>query len=331
MRVRTAAVTTEILRAAFGFIPDFDIGLEGFGSTPVVKARWGSSNILSYMGAMSQSYGYDASQLSHDAAKALTEAGYERRQEEWDFQGAQARAEMEQVKKQVAAADLRIQIAEADLTAHDRQVESAKSVDAYMREKYSNADLYAWMISQISGVYFQSYQLAYEVARRAERVFQRELAASDTGLIQFGHWDGLNKGLLAAEKLHHDVRRMEVAYLEQNTRELELTKHVSLRQLNPVALLAFKATGACQVTIPEWLYDLDGPGHYMRRLKSVSLTVPCVVGPYAGVHCTLSLHRSTVRISSQLLDGQYHPAGCRSALCRLVRVDPVGGDQQRNR
>ena len=297
--------TTEVLRAAFGYLPDFDIGLEGFGSSPTIKARWGSSNILSYMGAISQGYAYDALQLSHDATKALTEGGYERRQEEWDFQAAQARAEIEQVNKQIAAVDVRIQIGQADLAAHDRQVESAKVVDDYMRGKYSNADLYAWMISQITAVYFQSYQLAYEAAKRAESVFQRELAVTGADFIQFGHWDALKKGLLAAERLQQDVRRMEVAYLDQNTRELELTKHVSLRQLNPLALLTLKATGACQVTIPEWLFDLDGPGHYLRRVKSVSLTVPCVVGPYAGVHCTLSLHRSTVRVSSQLLDGQY--------------------------
>ena len=86
---------------------------------------------------------------------------------------------------------------------------------------------------------------------------------------------------------------MEMAYHDNNKRELELTKHVSLRQLNPVALLTLKATGTCQVTIPEWLYDRDCPGHYMRRIKSVALSIPSVVGPYTSVNCTLSLLRSS--------------------------------------
>jgi len=74
-----------------------------------------------------------------------------------------------------------------------------------------------------------------------------------------------------------------------------LTKHVSLRQLNPVALLTLKATGSCTLTIPEWLYDLDCPGHYMRRIKGIALSIPSVVGPYTSVNCTLSLLKSSLR------------------------------------
>ena len=85
-----------------------------------------------------------------------------------------------------------------------------------------------------------------------------------------------------------------MAYHDNNKRELELTNHVSLRQLNPLALLTLKATGTCQVTIPEWLYDRDCPGHYMRRIKSVALSIPSVVGPYTSVNCTLSLLRRAV-------------------------------------
>jgi hypothetical protein len=97
---------------------------------------------------------------------------------------------------------------------------------------------------------------------------------------------------------------MEMAYHENNKRELEMTRHVSLRQLDPRALLMLKATGSCQVTVPEWLYDRDCPGHYMRRIKSVALSIPSVVGPYTSVNCTLSLLRSSVR-KSPIAGSQY--------------------------
>jgi hypothetical protein len=84
-----------------------------------------------------------------------------------------------------------------------------------------------------------------------------------------------------------------------NLREFELTRHVSLRQLDPVALLNLKTTGSCTVSIPEWLYDLDGPGHYMRRIKTVAVSIPSVVGPYTSVNCTLSLQHSSIRISPE--------------------------------
>lgn len=299
----------DITRAAFGYLPDFDIGIEGFSSSPTVKGRWGSSNILSYMSALSQSAAMFAHMATYDANKALTEAGYDRRKEDWDFQAAQAANEISQLEKQIAAAEIRMSIAEQDLKNHDLQIEHARTVDEFMRNKFTNTELYHWMIGQISAVYFQSYQLAYDLAKRAERAFSHELGLQDSNFIQFGYWDGLKKGLLAGEKLQHDLRRMEVAYLEQNKREYELTKHVSLRQLNPLALLQLKATGSCDVTLPEWLFDLDCPGHYMRRLKTVSITIPCIVGPYANVNCLLTLQRSTVRISPQLGGDNYPREG----------------------
>src|SRR5260370_1456700 len=100
-----------------------------------------------------------------------------------------------------------------------------------------------------------------------------------------------------------------MASKENKKGEVELTRHVSLRQLNPLALLALKLTGTCQVTIPEWLYDRDCPGHYMRRIKSVGVSIPSVVGPYTSVHCTLSLLRSSLRKSPVPKDGEYARQG----------------------
>jgi hypothetical protein len=151
------------------------------------------------------------------------------------------------------------------------------------------------MVGQIAATYFQSYQLAYDVAKRAERAYRFELGLADSNFIQFGYWDSLKKGLLAGEKLHYDLKRMEMAYLDQHKREYEITKHVSLLALDPVALVKLKETGECFVNLPEALFDLDYPGHYMRRIKSVGLTIPCVIGPYTSVNCTLTLLTNSVR------------------------------------
>ena len=52
-----------------------------------------------------------------------------------------------------------------------------------MRSKYTNSGIVRWMVAQISAVYFQSYQLAYDLAKRAERAFQYELGVDDTNFI----------------------------------------------------------------------------------------------------------------------------------------------------
>jgi hypothetical protein len=57
-------------------------------------------------------------------------------------------------------------------------------------------------------------------------------------------------------------------------------------------------TGRCFVTIPEESFDLDFPGHYFRRIKSVSITLPCVTGPYVTIACTLRLLKNSIRINT---------------------------------
>jgi hypothetical protein len=95
---------------------------------------------------------------------------------------------------------------------------------------------------------------------------------------------------------------MEKSYLDENVREHELTKHFSLRLNFPLEFLRLKATGCCEIELPEWMFDLDYPGHHMRRIRNVSLTIPCVVGPYTGVHCRLTLLRSMTRVHPRLRD-----------------------------
>ncbi len=82
---------------------------------------------------------------------------------------------------------------------------------------------------------------------------------------------------------------MDKAYVERNAREYEITRHVSLALLDPDALLQLQTSGSCQFSVPEALFDLDYPGQYLRRLRSVSVTVPCITGPYTGVPMKLSL------------------------------------------
>ncbi len=102
-----------------------------------------------------------------------------------------------------------------------------------------------------------------------------------------------------------DLGRLRAAYLEQNRRDYELTKHISLSQLDPVALLRLRQNGECFVDLPETEFDLDYPGHYFRRIKSVSLSIPAVTGPYTSVACTLTLTGNSVRKDATLLAGKY--------------------------
>lgn len=303
-RAQIADLTGSIVGAS----PNVDIGISGFGGSPVVKTSWGSAQMIQIAKAVADGFRMKASAASHNAQMANIMAGYERRRDNWTLQGDVAQKEIAGLERQILGAEVRVAIAEKELDNLKQQIEQSKENEEFLRDKYTDAQLYQWMADQISSLYFQSYKLAYDLAKRAERAWQFELAQFDRSFIQFGNWDGLKKGLLAGEGLHHDIKRMEVAYLDDRRREYELTRHVSLRKLDPIALLRLRRDGECVVRVPEAWFDLDSPGHYMRRIKTVALSIPAVAGPHVPVRCTLTLLRSSIRVSPKI-DSEYARTG----------------------
>jgi peptidoglycan hydrolase-like protein with peptidoglycan-binding domain len=282
--------------SAAHLIPLFDVGVAGWAASPLTTVSFGGQNLGSALQAAAGVIQMISNHYTHDATMASIVGGYNRRWEEWKHQENLANKELDQIAKQIAAATIRRDIAKRELEIHELQIENAKAVDEYMRSKFTNRELYDWMSSQISALYFQSYQMAYDIAKRAERTYQFERGLTASSFIQFGYWDSLKKGLLAGERLHLDLTRLEMAYLDQNKREYEITRNISLLTLDPLALLRLRETGAAEFNLSEELFDIDYPGQYMRRIKSVSLTIPCVVGPYSGINCTLTLVSSKTRI-----------------------------------
>ena len=229
-----------------------------------------------------------------------TMGSYQRRQDDWNLQADLAKAELKQLDRQLIAAQIRLAIAEQDLRNHDRQTENAREADEYMRGKFTNQQLYDWMIGQVSPMYFQAYNMAFRLARQAEANMRNEIGlpvASPDNIIKTAYWDSLKKGLLSGDLLYQDIKRLEVTYLEQNHRELEITKHISLNQLNPIALIELRRDGTCKFDLPQEIFDLDFPGHHLRRIKSISISIPCILGTYSTVNAMLRLSQAKTQIN----------------------------------
>jgi hypothetical protein len=303
--IDAAVALAYVLAGSLKVVPQFIVGGAGFGGSPTATGETGGRTFGEIAEDAALTLSSISRALEKGASIANTIASYERRQDDWDFQKDLAVKEIEQIDKSIAAAELRVAIAEKELENHVLQIENAKDTDEFMRSKYTNQELYQWQVGQISGVYFQSYKLAYDLAKRAERCFRFELGVQDSSYIQFGYWDSLKKGLLSGEKLQYDLRRLETAYLEQNRREFELIKHISLTLLDPLALVKLRETGQCFINLPEEIFDLDYPGHYFRRIKSVSITLPCVAGSYTTISCTLRLLKNSIRINTANGDNIY--------------------------
>lgn len=295
----TAALVMKIAAPILGLIPQFGAAAKPMG----VGAEIGFGGIQLSSAANFGSQGAEmiSNAFKGSAERAAKMGAYYRRAEDYVLQANVATAELEHHGRQIVSALLREQIVKGEYENQLNLIDNSHAVDDYLHEKFTNEELYTWMHGQLSQIYYDSYKIAFDVAKRAEQTLKYEVmrpSFDDQSFVKFGYWDGGRKGLLAGDALSLDLRRLELAYLEQNRREYELTKHVSIARLDPLALLKLKATGACEVTVPEWMFDLDSPGQFLRRIKTVAVSIPCVTGPYTSVHAKLSLLRSSIRATS---------------------------------
>jgi hypothetical protein len=303
---RDRAAGVEALAAALSMIPMGSVDGKPLGVGTGIQI--GGLNLAEAMSAGAAVLRALGDRADYQATLAGKVASFGRREQEWAHASNVAAGEITTTFKHLRAAQIREAMSEREWRNHQQQIRNAEEVERFLTDertgKTTRTALYAWLRREVRGLYGQCFQLAFDVARKAERALQHELGDPGLSYLQFGYQSG-REGLLAGERLYLDVRRMELAYQELNRREYELTRHVSLRQVDPTALLALRATGSCTVRLPEELFDLDCPGHYFRRLRTVALSLPCVVGPYASVNCTLTLLRSSIRTTPSLGEDGY--------------------------
>ncbi|HET6255335.1 MAG TPA: neuraminidase-like domain-containing protein [Puia sp.] len=289
-------VAGTIIAGILHAIPSFTLGAAGFGGSPEGKVTLGGQQIGAAADAVVQYLSYQSHCDDKNAALNTVNAGYLRRAAEWAFQQQLATDELAQVSVQLQSAQEKINIATQDEQNQQTLIQNAEDIQTFLQNKYTNQQLYSWMVTQISNVYFQSYQLAYSFAKQAEVCYGYELGITGAAYIQYGYWDSLQKGLLSGEALMNSLKKMETDYYANNIREYELTRQISLAQLDPAALLQLKSNGTCFINIPEELFDLDYPGQYFRRVKHIAVTIPGVVGPYTPVCLKMTLMNNSVRM-----------------------------------
>jgi hypothetical protein len=243
----------------------------------------------------------EALETSGDAISMIGDAigiyaQHERSSQDWTLQKAMADSEITQLKLQIQGAFLQETMAQRELEILEQQIAHNESVSTYMRDKFSNSQLYQWMASKLSGLYYQTYQMAFDMAKAAEKAFQfeRGIKESEASFISGPYWDSQRKGLLAGDSLGLDLDRMEKAYIDSNRRGFEITKNISLLDLDPVALLQLKTKGVCEFSLTENLFDYDFPGHYCRQIRTLSLSFDFGEGSQTVMATLTQLNHKTV-------------------------------------
>lgn len=328
-----ATNTAQVLRAVVGaikatketvktFMPEVTAGVSGIGphltTTVTEKQVTGGLGVAESIGNLS----LDLLGMAGGLAGRL--ASYARRKQEWEQQLSLADREIDQIDVQLAAASVRLAVAEKELSNQELQREQSERILAFMTNKYTNKELYSWMVNELKTLHFQTYRMAVDMAQRAERCFKHEMAKPDAAYIQVDYYDAAHSGLLAGERLQHDLERMDATYAAEDRREYELTKSVCLSDLDGVALERLRHDGFCFFYLPEVLFDLDAPGHYLRRIRRVTVSIPCVTGPNVQVYAKLTLLSSKLRTQADRTKDPYEEPAALESIVTSVGQDDSG-------
>jgi hypothetical protein len=217
-------------------------------------------------------------------------AAHDRSMGDWNDQLREARSAVVQIGHQVAGAEQLLAMAERERDVLAKEITHKQAVTSFLKDKFGTAQLYSWMSGQLGETYFQAYNMAYDMARSAERAFQfeRGLDEADVRHIRPQYWESRHNGLLAAETLGLDLERMGKAFLDADSRGMQVTRRVSLLELDPVAVLRLKSDGKCEMAFTEAMFDRDFPGHYRRQIRTISAEFLDSGGERIGLNATLS-------------------------------------------
>jgi hypothetical protein len=227
-----------------------------------------------------------ASMLSQGAGLAGTQAQYLRRAEEWFLQREIAMEDVEQINAQLQSAQFQVDVANAEIENLEETITQAAEIESFLKSRFTNQELYQWMTGRLASLYFQAYQLAHSLAISTQMAWQFEQGETQT-FIQAGYWDDLRKGLLAGEALLLDLQRLEKACLDNNQRRLEIVKTISLNTDFPESFTNLKNNGECIFGFLNE-FDKDYPRHYRRKIHSLLVSLPALLGPYQNIHATLT-------------------------------------------
>ncbi|NQZ10930.1 MAG: hypothetical protein HRT35_27570, partial [Algicola sp.] len=234
----------------------------------------------------------DSEILSLEAEGLAIKSQHELAMRDWQMQKDISDYEQSELKLQIQGAQFNIESVENDLRVHDTEAKHSAEVADFLKHKFTNVELYAWLKGRLNKVHHQAYQLAFDYAKAAEVAFrfERGRKVSDVNLIggMNHYWDQGKNGLQAGNQLSIDLGQMEKAYLDNQQRDHEITKTVSLAQWDPIALMALKSQRVCQFSLTEEMFAYDFPSHYSRQIKSIAVQI--VAGDGTTVNAMLTQH-----------------------------------------
>lgn len=255
--------------------------------------------------ALAKIPGMLASVQNFKGSMAGRESGVSRMQDDLRLNTRTGKQTVEEIKKQITMADIRLTVAKTDIKSHDLQMSQAEANLKFLREKVTGLALNSWMTGQLKQLLRRGYDMAFDAAKQAEKAYEVELGRP-ANIIQYGNWSSNHAGLLAIEALDQQLTQLDINYRETKA-GLDVSEHsrtVALSLLEPDQILLLRMGQAIKFSLPEWLFNHRFTDQVLKkmRIKRLALNLTCSTGSTAVVPVRLRL------VSSQIIgdDRQLH-------------------------
>jgi hypothetical protein len=239
---------------------------------------------------------------------------YRRRAQEWTQAYDQAKLEAEQIKAQLAVYEEQHKGTQLQLRQAQTALNQAKATHDFLlsSNRFSRSQTYDWLNSKFAGFYHTAFTTAQSLCQAAEACWQYEIGDFTRTFIGLGTWNATYRGLGAAEELNSMLHHMNREYVQQNRRDLEIRKTVSLKDLqakDPSSTInkswaeikkSLVDNGTCEFELTQKMFEDDygGQNHYLRRIKTISVTLPAILGPYQDIRAVLKQTYSKVEMAA---------------------------------
>ncbi|RAH67133.1 uncharacterized protein BO66DRAFT_458312, partial [Aspergillus aculeatinus CBS 121060] len=269
----------------------------GIGVTTEIPTE----NVGKGLKAMGAAFGIGADIQGIQSQLAARSADAKRQLQDRRLQANIAGYEIMKIDRQIQEASRRLDTLNAEVESQQHEMESSMAEAQWLRTKYTNQELYRVFDRSMSTVFHRTYLLTMDLVRLVQRAldfeFGSSLDISTTGDLD-ACWENAQDGQTCGEIIYLELKRLETLSLQNKTHDFEVLKTVSLRELDPKALLSLCETGVAQFDLPETISDLDFPGHFRRWICSVAVSVRCRSPAPMSLSCTVTLLANRYRVSS---------------------------------
>ncbi|MEG1041489.1 MAG: Tc toxin subunit A [Pseudomonas sp.] len=212
-----------------------------------------------------------------------TQAGYNRRAAEWEFDRSQVEWDIKVLDQQINETNIELNAATIALAQCEQERTNLREAYVSMTTGFTIIPIYNWLVARQEQIYGAAYDAVCSLCLGVEEAWRYEIGDyRRESFIDTTAWRDNYKGMLVGESLLTNLQHMENQYLLANERRLTIRKAFSLKEKKDWTTVFSKPDNNEQPKKDKPLtytfgfkaadFDKSYPGHYLRQLKYVSVT-----------------------------------------------------------